>query len=71
MKTSKLLEINDAQIWAIEFIKCKEKNNWALEDIDVDLMIGWFANAMAAQEFKDNKENQRLREILKLTKELK
>jgi len=34
----------DANYWAEEFIKAKERNNWTLEDIDFALMIGWFAN---------------------------
>ena len=54
-KASELLETNDAAIWAAEFERCKQKNNWTLDDIDESLMIGWFANAMAAQEFKDNR----------------
>jgi len=35
-----------------EFQKSKKKNKWTLDDIDEGLMIAWFANAMAAQEFK-------------------
>jgi len=38
----------DAQMWAKYFIKIKEKNNWKIEDIDEELMLGWFANAMMA-----------------------
>ena len=53
MKTSKLLETNDAMVCAKEFVECKKKNKWTLDDIDEALMVGWFANAMAAQEFAD------------------
>jgi hypothetical protein len=53
VKNSELLETNDAMVWAKEFVSCMNKNNWTLHDIDVALMVGWFANAMAAQEFRD------------------
>jgi hypothetical protein len=51
MKPSELLQTNDALVWAEEFERLKTVNNWTLEDIDSDMMLGWFANAMAAQEF--------------------
>ena len=54
-KKAELLETNDAMIWAKEFVKCKKKNVWTLKDIDEALMVGWFANAMVAQEFVDGK----------------
>ena len=44
----------DAMIWAEEFVRLKNENNWSLEDIDEGLMVSWFANAMYAQEIKDN-----------------
>lgn len=55
MDTVELLEskTNDAQKWAEAFIECKNRNTWTLEDIDARLMVGWFANAMAAQEYVD------------------
>ena len=34
--------------WAKFFIETKEKCGWTAEDIDEELMIGWFANAMMA-----------------------
>ena len=47
-----LLATTDAMVWAEEFVKIKNKQNWTLSDIDEGLMVAWFANAMAAQEFK-------------------
>ena len=47
-----LYSTTDALVWAQEFVKCKEKNGWSLDDIDEGLMTGWFANAMLAQELK-------------------
>jgi len=38
----------DAKIWAKYFMEIKGKNNWKIEDIDEELMLGWFANAMMA-----------------------
>ncbi len=52
-----LLETNDAMVWAEEFERCKKKNNWTLDDIDESLMLAWFANAFAAQEFKMSRGN--------------
>lgn len=49
---SDLLRTNDAALWAEEFIRVKHEQNWTLDDIDFALMVGWIANAMAAQEFK-------------------
>lgn len=42
----KLHETDDAQIWAKEFIRIKNENNWSTSDIDESLMICWFANAI-------------------------
>lgn len=49
LQAAKLLETNDAMVWAEEFMK-----NFGdkLDQIDQDLMVGWFANAFAAQERK-------------------
>lgn len=49
LQAAKLLETTDAMVWAEEFMK-----NFGdkLDQIDEGLMVGWFANAMAAQERK-------------------
>jgi len=39
-------ESMDAKVWAEQFVKHKKDNNWTLEDIDEDLMVTWFANAL-------------------------
>lgn len=49
LQTAKLLDTNDAMVWAEEFMKSFGDK---LDQIDQDLMVGWFANAMAAQERK-------------------
>jgi len=36
------------QAWAKFFMETMAKNNWTLDQIDEDLMTGWFANAMMA-----------------------
>ena len=54
MTNAELLETNDAMVWAKEFVATKNKMGWSLNDIDEGLMVGWFANAMAAQEFQDS-----------------
>ena len=51
MKHVDLLDTNDAMVWAEEFVKTMKRNDWTLEEIDASLMIGWFANAMCAQEY--------------------
>lgn len=51
MKDSELLQTNDAMLWAKEFVRMKEAKNWTLGDMEEGLMVCWFANAMAAQEF--------------------
>ena len=38
----------DAVAWAKFFIESKVKNGWTIEQIDEELMRGWFANAMMA-----------------------
>lgn len=50
MKQSDLMQTDDAMVWAEEFVKTKEKNNWTLEDIDEGLMVAWFASAIMAKE---------------------
>lgn len=50
-----LLDTTDAVIWAKEFVRIKKEKNWTLDSIDEQLMISWFANAMFAQELKDQK----------------
>jgi len=47
-----LLKTNDAKVWAERFVQIKKEKKWTIDDIDESLMLGWFANAMAAQEFK-------------------
>ena len=37
---------DDALKWAEAFDATKNENNWTLDQIDVGLMIGWFANAI-------------------------
>jgi hypothetical protein len=61
MEASELLQTNDAQVWAQEFMACKAKNGWSLEHIDEGLMIAWFANAMAAQEFAMSNDEMNLK----------
>lgn len=46
MKEINLLKTTDAEIWAKEFVRIKDENNWTLEDIDEGLMISWFSNAI-------------------------
>ena len=60
----KLLETNDAMVWAEEFARIGRENNWTLEDIDEGLMVSWFANAMCAQEFKDEKRIAELEKLM-------
>lgn len=36
----------DALVWAEEFTKTKQAVGWELTDIDGNLMLGWFANAI-------------------------
>lgn len=38
----------DAAVWAKFFMEIKDKNGLKIEDIDEELMRGWFANAMMA-----------------------
>jgi hypothetical protein len=55
-KEINLLETTDALVWAKEFERIKKENNWTLDQIDAELMLGWFANAMCAQMDKDRAE---------------
>ena len=36
----------DARRWAEAFSQIKTRQGWSVDDIDTDLMIGWFANAI-------------------------
>jgi hypothetical protein len=38
----------DAKAWAEFFMKTKSEQQWSVDDIDEELMVGWFANAMMA-----------------------
>ena len=38
----------DASAWAKFFMETKAKNNWTIDQIDEELMLGWFSNAMMA-----------------------
>jgi hypothetical protein len=38
----------DARAWAKFFVETSISNGWKMHDIDEDLMICWFANAMMA-----------------------
>jgi hypothetical protein len=62
MSEVKLAETTDASVWAAEFMRTKKEQGWTLEEIDEDLMLGWFANAMCAQMDKDRAELERMRE---------
>ena len=53
MTESEMLQTNDALKWAEFFIESKDRMKWTLDDIDEGLMLAWFANAMAAQEFSE------------------
>jgi len=65
----------DGKWWAEEFMRTMAKNSWVMEDIDVDLMLGWFANAqmwMYDQVSNDNeslrKRNEELEAVLAAAK---
>ena len=38
----------DAQAWARFFMATAKEQEWCIDDIDENLMLGWFANAMMA-----------------------
>lgn len=38
----------DASVWAEKFVEYKKRHRWTHAEIDVDLMTGWFANAIMA-----------------------
>lgn len=63
MSRTSLLSTTDAFIWAKAFVSNKIKNKWSLDDIDEDLIVTWFANAMAAQEFHDEKLNKTTKDV--------
>ncbi len=64
MEQVDLNKTTDATVWAAEFERCKQKNGWSIADIDEELMIVWFADAMCAQMDKDAAEIQRLKAAL-------
>ena len=43
---------DDAMKWAEAFCKTVKDQKWSLEDIDEDLMLGWFANAIEVSHTK-------------------
>lgn len=51
-----LLDTNDASVWAAEFVRIKNEQQWTIDDIDEGLMIAWFANAMYAEEVKNKRD---------------
>lgn len=57
MEATELLQTTDAEVWADEFMRLFGDRP---EVIDKGLMIGWFANAMAAQEMAGTKKERRL-----------
>lgn len=58
MEALDLLSTNDAMVWAQEFVKtCREHDIDPVRDDDPKgFMVGWFANAMAAQENADRRD---------------
>ena len=38
----------DAMHWAEQFCETLRRNDWAVDDIDEGLMVGWFSNYWAA-----------------------
>lgn len=58
----------DAKAWAEFFMKTKEENKWSLEDIDKELMIGWFANAMMAMH--DHLHHEKIEQLQRQNDEL-
>lgn len=59
----------DASKWAEFFMQTKAEKKWTIDDIDLGLMIGWFANAMMAMHDAHpklsalEKANQRIKEL--------
>ena len=37
---------DSADKWAVSFCQTMDRTGWGIEDIDQDLMLGWFANAI-------------------------
>jgi len=58
MTDTQLLKTIDARAWANEFVRIKNDKGWTLDEIDEDLMLCWFANAMCAQMDFDAKESK-------------
>ena len=61
MRVVDLLQTTDAMVWAKEFVRICKTAGWTLEDIDKGLMVGWFANAMGAQEMADRRNAKSMR----------
>ncbi len=58
----------DGLKWAKSFIAHMRKNGWTLEQIDEDLMLGWFANAIEIGRDELHKESdRRVREAIGCT----
>jgi len=53
----------DANHWAKQFCRFKEKQKWSLVYIDEALMVGWFANYWAAVNDPLQKQIEELAEI--------
>jgi hypothetical protein len=53
-----LHETVDALVWAETFVKYKKDCGWDLDDIDEELMLGWFANCMYATEMDLKKKHE-------------
>jgi hypothetical protein len=71
MSEINLLETTDAMVWAEEFVRIKIKQGWTWTDIDEGLMVGWFANAMAAQEMACRKTpDPRVKELVESLEQL-
>jgi len=54
-------ESTDAMGWAEAFVEHKQRNNWSIDEIDADLMVSWFANAMMRMSDSKQAENERLK----------
>ena len=50
----------DAKVWAGFFMQTMKEKSWSLDDIDEEIMFGWFANAMMAMH--DHVYNHKLAE---------
>ena len=47
-----LLQTDNPEVWANEFVRIKNEKGWGIDDIDFGLMLGWFARAMVVKELK-------------------